>query len=445
VISSATDPEVEQLKRQMEQMQSQMKDMQKKIDDLVERNRKLEGKVVKEEIPVNEKPVTVSTPPFTGKSFLSKSFQSLNPDISAIGLFSAAYYSKDDPLLLAEADPQHTGVNLQEVELGFQSIVDPYFRFDTFISFSKDSVEMEEAYGTTLISLPLNSQLRVGIMKSKFGRINTMHRHTQNFVTLPVVVTRFLGEDFNPPGIEENFLLPLPWYSEFTMAVNYPDVETPSFAEDQDSNNIARLLYNFHLSNFLELSDSLGVNLGASFATGSNGTGRGNRTNLYGLDLYVKYRPIRTSPYQELMLQSEFMYRNAETPEGALDDYGFYTQLVYRFAKRWKAGLRYGLDDTDDPLSFDTELNNKTSVPLAQYNSPVTTALPDQSSGENAGDVLGLFGMEYRISTMLAFTPTEFSLLRLEYDYLNQDFCGDQHAVFLQFQYAIGAHGAHPF
>jgi len=71
-------------------MQSQMKDMQIKIDDLVERNRKLEGKVVKEEIPVNEKPVTVSTPPFTGKSFLSKSFQSLTPDISAIGLFSAA-------------------------------------------------------------------------------------------------------------------------------------------------------------------------------------------------------------------------------------------------------------------------------------------------------------------------------------------------------------------
>jgi hypothetical protein len=46
---------------------------------------------------------------------------------------------------------------------------------------------------------------------------------------------------------------------------------------------------------------------------------------------------------------------------------------------------------------------------------------------------------------MLTFSPSEFSQFRLEYDYLNQNYAGNQHAIFLQFQYAIGAHGAHPY
>ena len=46
---------------------------------------------------------------------------------------------------------------------------------------------------------------------------------------------------------------------------------------------------------------------------------------------------------------------------------------------------------------------------------------------------------------MLTFRPSEFSQFRLEYDYLNQNYGGNQHAIFLQFQYAIGAHGAHPY
>lgn len=337
-------------------------------------------------------------------------------------------------MVRAEADPENTGINLQEIELGFQSVVDPYFRVDSFLSFGKEGVELEEAYGTTLLSLPLNSQIRAGVMRSKFGRINTLHRHNQNFVTLPVVATRFLGEHLNPPGVEANFLLPLPWFSELSMAVNSPNVETPSFERDEDANNLGRLLYNFHLKNFFEISESLGVTLGTSYATGSNGTDEGNRTNLFGLDLYAKYRPLKNNPYQEVVLQSEFMYRDSETIEGDLHDYGFYSQLVYRFAKRWKTGVRFGWVDTDDPLG-DIEPDAGTEA----------RNLLQLASEEGEEELLGLLGEEYRISTMLTFAPSEFSLLRLQYDFLDQDFADSQHALFLQFQYAIGTHGAHPY
>ena len=435
--TAAADTEIEMLKKQMKQMEKNMNLMNQKIVDLEEKNRQLETEAqkerVKEEVVVEEEAdILVEPEQPGGQTFMGKAFQTFNPEISVIGLFAAAYYSEDEPIVFAENDPEDTGVNLQELEIGFQSVVDSYFRFDSFLSISREGIEIEEAYGTTLLSLPANSQFRVGIMRSKFGRINQLHRHSQNFVTLPMVAAEFLGEHLNPTSIEANFLIPVPWYMELSASGGSPDVETASFARDEDGNNLGRLLYVFHLANFFELSDSIGMSLGGSYATGSNGTEPGNRTNLYGVDFFAKYRPLASHPYQELQLQSEFMYRDAQTAEGDQGDWGLYAQAVYRFAKRWNAGVRYGITDTNDPISPEEELveelkqKRKKNMDMRTVN-------------------LGCFGKQYRVSGMLTFNPTEFSRIRLQYDYLNQDFAEDQHGLFLQFQYAIGAHGAHPY
>jgi hypothetical protein len=378
----------------------------------------------------------IEPPAKESQSFLSKALNTFNPEISVIGIFAAAYYSQNDPIVFAEIDPENTGVNLQEVEVGFQSVVDSYFRFDLFLAFSTEGVEIEEAYGTTLLSLPLNSQFRIGRARAKFGRINQIHRHNQNFVTLPLPAAQFLGEHLNPTSIEANFLVPAPWYLELSASGGSPDVETPTFARDEDANDIGRLLYIFHIANFFELSEALGVSLGGSFATGSNGTAAGERSNLYGVDLFVKYRPLKNNPYQEIMLQSEFMYLDAQTPEETLENWGWYAQLVYRFAKRWNSGFRFGIIDTNTPVQQEAEAGEAEA-------SNLFSAVRNEDGEE--GGMLGLLGRTYRISPMLTFNPSEFSQVRLQYDYLNQDFAENQHAIFLQFQYAIGAHGAHPF
>lgn len=432
----AADKEIEKLKKQMKQMQKKIEMMNKKITELEEKNRKLEQEVAKDkrEREVVEETLTTEQVHPSGQTFLGKAFQTLNPKISVIGIFAAAWYSDDDSVVPAEIDPEDTGVNVQEIELGFQSVVDPYFRFDSFFPITDEGIEIEEAYGTTLLSLPLNSQFRVGKMRAKFGRINQLHRHSQNFVTLPLVAADFLGEHLNPTSIEANFLIPVPWYVELSALGGSPDVETASFERDEDRNNLGRLLYIFHLANFFDINESLGVSLGGSFATGSNDTAPGNRTNLYGVDFFAKYRPIKSDPYQELQLQSEFMYRDAETTGGDQGDWGLYAQAVYRFAKRWNVGVRYGIEDTDDPISPEEDLEIEGALlPIAQ------------EVEEEEEEPLGLLGRQYRISTMLTFNPTEFSRLRFEYDYLNQDFAENQHGIFLQFQYAIGAHGAHTY
>lgn len=412
--------EKEDIKKQIQELRQQMEIMQRKLDELEEKNKKLEEEAQrqKEEKEI-ERAITEAPSPSKEEGALQRIVQSLNPDISLIGTFSGAYFSTDDPIVHTDVDPEKTGINLQEVEFGVQAAIDPYFRADAFFALRRDEFEIEEAYFTSLATLPLNLQIRGGLMRSKFGRINLQHREFQDFVTVPLVSSAFLGEHLNPVGVEFNFLLPLSWFAELSTSVNSPDgLETTTFARDEDANNIGRLLYIAHLSNFFEISDALSLNLGGSFATGSNGTERGNRSNLYGVDLFLKYRPLRDNPYQEAWLQSEFIYRQAETPDGDLDDWGAYGQLIYRFAKRWNAGVRFDFVDTNDPIS-----------PLV---------------GDEEG-ALGLLGKELRYTAALTFNPTEFSRIRLEYQFDDPDFRNSFHAVFLQFQYSIGAHGAHPF
>jgi hypothetical protein len=444
----ALGDEQSDVKKELQELRKMMETMQKKIDELEERNRALELQAEEREKTIQEKEdtivveeetdLTVIEPPATERQgFLQRALNTFNPEISVIGIFAAAWYSQDDPIVFAEADPENTGVNVQEIEIGFQGVIDPYFRFDTFLSFGVEGVELEEAYGTTIFSLPLNSQIRAGRMRAKFGRINRIHRHTQNFVTLPLPAAQFLGEHLNPTSIEANFLVPVPWYLELSALGGSPDVETPTFDRDENANNLARLLYIFHIANFFEVSEALGISLGGSFATGANGTGRDERSNLYGIDLFAKYRPLENNPYQEVMLQSEFMYLDANTPEENLENWGWYAQLVYRFAQRFNMGFRFGIIDTDTPVTEEGE--ELEGDPAGLF------TLIRTEEGEEEEGMLGLLGRTYRLSPMMTVNPSEFSRIRLQYDYLNQDFAENQHAIFLQFQYSLGAHGAHPF
>lgn len=413
----ALGEEKEDVTKEIQELRQQMETMQKKLDELEQKNKELEdeAKKQKEEKELEKAISQPNPPPPQGGGFLKGLVQSLNPDISAIGIFAAAYFSKNPPApQLAETDPANTGVNLQEFEIGFQGVVDPYFRADSFITFTLDSVGVEEAYLTTL-SLPFNLQIRAGKMRSKFGKLNLQHTHVQDFVDIALPNGSFINGELSPVGVEFNYLLPLPWYAELSASINSPEGEGPTFVRSSDANNIGLLLYTANLTNFFELSDALSVSVIGSFATGSNGTDTDNRSNLYDGTLFVKYRPLASSSYQEVKLQSEFLLRQATIAEGSFHDWGAYAYILDRFAQRWNAGFR-----------FDFVNSNK--------------QFPSEQPGE-------LFPVqkEYRYSALLRFSPSEFSRIELQYDFYNPSSRSNFNSVFLQFQYAIGAHGAHPF
>jgi hypothetical protein len=63
-----------------------------------------------------------------------------------------------------------------------------------------------------------------------------------------------------------------------------------------------------------------------------------------------------------------------------------------------------------------------------------------------AGENIVFPGRPYRLTGSVEFNPTEFSRIRLQYNYDKSARAEkENNEIFLQFILAIGAHGAHPF
>jgi hypothetical protein len=180
----------------------------------------------------------------------------------------------------------------------------------------------------------------------------------------------------------------------------------------------------------------LSVLTGLSFATGHTRINHlddedphafAGKTKLYGFDLTAKYF---LDSYRYISFQGEYLYRDQEGTRYAYDDAGnlitpsikkkqggFYSQVVWRFAQRWRTGFQYNLINKNDVKENGVKINLSNNLP-AYY-------------------------------AMLEYNPTEFSRIRLQVGQ-NRAFFQDGsrktvNEVTLQFNFAIGAHGAHPF
>lgn len=346
----------------------------------------------------------------------------MNPDLSFVADFAAAWFSDDDHLQSGEHDPAATGFNLQALELNARSYVDPYLRFDATLVFRDSGVEIEEAYATTL-SLPGGLQARFGQFLSRFGRINATHPHAWDFVDQPFIFGRvFGGENNRGVGVEGSVLLPLPWYAEVVASATGAagDESARSFYGDDDRgvDSPADLLYVTALKQFYALSDDWSLLWGLSGAFGPNASGDANRTAVYGTDLFVKYRPITWASYASVSWQTEVLHRRRELPNAVLWDVGGYSQLAARFARRWSTAARYEYGSR----TFDLD-------------------------GRSISDPLDLDWTDtrHRVSASLTHAPSEFSRFRLQGSRDMPGWRDPIWAVFLAAEVVIGAHGAHPF
>lgn len=372
------------------------------------------------------------TPPLT------RSAQTLNPEISLDGLFSAATFSDQDPLQFGAHDPNERGFTLQNLELTLAGNVDPYFRGEAHLIFGLEDgesfIEVEEAFLTTL-SLPYGLQIMGGQFFTRFGRQNPLHPHAWAFVDQNIINTLMFGGDgLRSPGIQLSALLPLPFYLELIGSAQNAEGETAAsflFAPEEtfagrpiierDVHDEGDLLYLGRIKTSLDLSESVTLVAGTSHLFGPNGTGENTVTRIHGVDLFVKWKPLTADHgWPFVTLQGEAMRRNYEAGEATLDDGtvlseetfendGFYIQSLYGFTRRWVAGIRYERADATDPV--------------------------DPASGERR-----------RASSNLTFYPSEFSKIRLQYNYDKSDDRDNPiHAVFVQYEFLIGAHGAHTF
>jgi hypothetical protein len=344
-------------------------------------------------------------------------------DLSFVLDFALAAFTAEEPLQGGGHDPSSNGFNFQQLELSIGSVVDPYFRFDGNIVFSQFGVEIEEAYVTTL-DLPASLQARAGQFLTRFGRLNNTHPHAWEYADQPFVLSRVFGGEGNRGlGLELSWLSPLPWYVELVGSATDASGESTarSFFGPDGGRVVTPFDFQFTgaVKQFFPLSDDLSLLWGLSAATGPNASGYRNRSDVFGTDLYLKYRPTTVASSTVVSLQAELLYRRRQVPDDLLTDFGGYAQAHWRFAKRWATGARYEFGtparDQDGRLAED---------PL----DPEWTAT------------------RQRLSAAVTFWPTEFSRLRLQ---AGTDRVGwreaPDYSAFLTFEAVMGAHGSHAF
>lgn len=344
-------------------------------------------------------------------------------DLSFVMDAALAAFTAEEPLQQGGHDPNTNGFNFQQLEMSVRSVVDPYFRFDSNIVFALSGVEIEEVYVTTL-ELPANLQVRAGQFLTRFGRINATHPHAWDFADQPFAIGRvFGGEGNRGVGIETSWLTPLPWYVELVGSATDASGEgtARSFLGGGGGRVVTPLDFQFTgaVKQFFPLSNDLSLLWGLSSATGPNATGHRNYTNVFGTDVYLKYRPTTVASDTIVSLQAELLYRRRQVPDDVLSDYNGYAQVLWRFAKRWATAARY---------EFGTAAHDQNGLIATDPLDPEWTAT------------------RQRISASLTFWPTEFSRLRLQ---AATDRAGwrDQpdYSAFLTLEAVVGAHGAHSF
>jgi hypothetical protein len=332
-------------------------------------------------------------------------------DFAALGLPPAG----DDPSFSRQ------GFDVQEIELAAQSAIDPYFEGAVFLTIPNlTGLEVEEAYLVTT-ALPLNLQIKAGTFRSQFGRNNGQHLHVQFFTRRPLMTALLFGADgLRGPGAQASVLLPLPWfatlYAEAFSIAAPDDLEGVSTFGGGVRLTPENLTYTAELEQFFELAESHSLLVGLNFATGRSVdcvaaapcyplTLDGPRSYLYGADLYYKWKPANVAQsYASFQWTTEFYARTLA--DGGPTEGAGYSEAVVQLARRFYLGGRFDL-----------------------------TGLP------SGPDVPRRYGG----AASITFAPSECSRLRLYAQELGGPGVVATTVGFLQVEYAMGAHGAHPF
>lgn len=327
----------------------------------------------------------------------TRSAISSNPDIGVVGDFQLSYKSNEKRKMDAY---------LNEAEFSFQAVVDPYIRADFFLSFGRDpetdkyGVNVEEGYLTTL-SLPARLQLKAGKFKGAFGRVNTVHAHALPFVDMPNAYENLFGEGLSDEGVSLSWLLPnKKFYQELIVQATAGREGTPSFKKSETG----RFLYLGHLKNFFTLSQNATLEAGISGITGPNDSAR--ITNIGGVDLTYKWKPLQMNTYRSLTWQSEFFYSHANyTDTTSVSSIGLYSFVTYQVSKRWFFTGRY--DYAQKP--FDKKI------------------------------------VEQAYSLTAGWYATEFSKMEIEFKTTDDKIQSRYYQGWLRWIFVIGAHGAHQY
>ncbi len=331
-----------------------------------------------------------------------------NPSIGMNALFSGQ--------IAPDIDAPY-GISFDSAEMSAISVVDPYWTFWSNITFTPEEVDPEEIVART-DRIP-NLQLRVGKLRGDFGKHGLLHTHAFPFIQAPVIMGNTIGEEgFKDSGLEASWLTPLPWYSELTGGMFKAMEAGEENPLDFGSMRHENVPYLGHFKNLFDLNESTTLEIGQSFLQGRGEDG--HRHAVFGADLTVRNVPLRRSNSRGWILQGEYIQKGTFAGGDYFKEQrGWYASFKYRLSQRWWVGVR------------------------GEQGRDCTTEVLVDSSGDP------IPGKVSRASANIAWTPSEFSYIRLEYSVTQGDdgmgFKPTDHRLMLQMSYTVGYHPAHAY
>jgi hypothetical protein len=423
----AQDSELSKLRESLRQLQQQVQELEKRLQD--------------------------AETTATQTSSRPQTESALNPGISAIlnGVYSNlqrdpnTYRINGFVPTLGEVSPGKRGLSLGESELTFTANIDPMFRGTFIASVSPDNeIGVEEGYIQT-IGLSKGFTIKAGRFFSAVGYQNQIHAHAWDFTDAPLAMKAFLGNQLNEDGVQFKWVAPTSLYFDVGVELG----QGRAFpATERNKNGVGSSNLFSHVGgdigastawqaglSYLSTSprdrafddvDSAGATVTNSFT---------GKTNLWVVDGVLKWAPEGNPTYNNFKLQGEYFRRKEngsltfDTAGAALSDgfssrqSGWYGQGVYQFLPQWRVGYRY-----DQLNSGTTNIGLVSSGALSAADFPILAAYKPK-----------------RHTTMVDWSPSEFSRVRLQFarDYSRMNEPDNQ--MFLQYIVSLGAHGAHRF
>ena len=414
-------------------------------------------------LPANggQSPAGSATAPGGQNAFLGTQTGPLRiTNISLDLLFAVGSSTERDATILelkgGEHDPRKRGFTLQQAELQLNGEVDDWFTAQgvlvTFLSPDEGEtiVEIEEAWLQSQ-NLPYQLQLKAGHYFTEFGRINPLHPHAWDWTDQPVILSRVFGpEGMRAPGARVAWLAPTHQYLEVFGGVQNGNGATMSSFLSNDEGYDERpiggrpfpgddlrdvrswndLVWTGRVATTFELGEETRFGIGASAAYGPNPTGPDADTLIYGVDFAWQWRPLDYTPGDPfLRFQGEWIGRRFDAaaqvddsdpsspfalPDQSLDDWGAYVYGLWGWTDGWAAGVR------------------------VEYASGSGASYLGGGAFDRSQDPFRTDRV--RVSPLLQFQPSQFSRVRLQYDYDDSDHLADAaHSVWLGFEVMLGS------
>ena len=310
---------------------------------------------------------------------------------------------------------QPYGLHFDEAEISLISVVDPYWTLVSNIVFISDGTVDPEEVWVRSTNIP-TLQIKLGKLRGTFGKHGLLHTHAFPFIQPPIIMGNTIGDEgFKDAGVEAGWLTPLPWYAELTGGA-YEAISDPELPLDFGSSRHDNIPLLGHFKNQFDVNDATTLEVGLSGLQG-----RGSDDFIHsaiGADVTFRNVPARSSNRRGWILQSEYLEKGSRI-DGHYDQEqnGWYASFQYRFSQVWWAGIR-GEQARDSFTDFQVD---------------------------DAG--VQIPGTVSRGSANIAWTPSEFSFIRLEYSHAKTDsgVHPTDDRIMIQMSYTIGYHPAHAY